>query len=955
MKKLVFLICLALAVNAFARYDGMHLVRTFNTVDLRNTKAWQIDTHPTGHAFFASQQGLWHFDGRLWRSYKLPNAFDVRSVFIDGENGDVYVGGINEFGRFSLNASGSMQYHSLSDDFPVKSGNVWAIARNNGNVYAQADDHVFVITADNKRHTIDSKTRLLDGAMHGGMFFLATADGLKMLMGEELADAPGADALKGKQLRSLLCAPDGSLVIITARDGAYSYRSGKLSRIVAADKAYDLMEDVFCGAVTDGYLALGSIDDGLAVVNLRDGGSVEVHNHANGLPDNTVLSMSFDTSGDLWVGMDRGLAKVLLSAPVTASETTAYNIGAGYVSAPIPDQDGVYLGTNRGLFRALRNLSGPQISRVSGVGGQIWALDRIGETLFCGADRGLFTVSGDNAKPVGDFVGVWNVQLRVGDIHRAIVGTYDALRIIRYTSDGWVADGTIEGAGGSFFNFIQLDDHRLIVSESPEGVSLLSYNPQTFTQTSRSYIHESADGTPIIGALNVSEVGKEVYVVTATTILHCDRRTGELRVDSMLLPALKPIGRLLRFERHCNFDWLLTDKELLRWTPGNMSDVMRVPVLPQPYRQIFTGKLFTVLNDSTVLLDGEDGFSYLHFGSRRAAVPDSRLNSLISEVRLSDGSDSLLFAANILGAKPDIRLDFNHNALRIVYGDDAEGDAGVLYQWRMNDNQWSVPSPDDAKEFTNLDNGSYLFEVRAIFADGSVRTDSIAFAIDPPWWRSLWAKIIYGLIALGLVLLVILFERRRQGGVRQRAMAEHEHELAEQSKEFDRRTAIMDRRIDDLERQRLEDSLRHKAQEMVNLLTNLSTKNQILIDLNNELAEIGARLPNQEDRLAIMALRSKIDAGMRSDKVLKRVEEEFDIVHTGFLKKLRARYPDLTTSEVKMCAYLKMNLPTKEMAPLLNMSPRGVETLRYRIRKKFGLDRYANMTKFLNDLENEMT
>lgn len=87
---------------------------------------------------------------------------------------------------------------------------------------------------------------------------------------------------------------------------------------------------------------------------------------------------------------------------------------------------------------------------------------------------------------------------------------------------------------------------------------------------------------------------------------------------------------------------------------------------------------------------------------------------------------------------------------------------------------------------------------------------------------------------------------------------------------------------------------------------------------------------------------------IKSDQVFNRVVEEFDLVHDDFIKKLRQRFLDLSNNEVLMCAYLKMNLSTKEIAPLLNISVRGVETMRYRIRKKFGLERDDSLTDFIN-------
>ena len=86
---------------------------------------------------------------------------------------------------------------------------------------------------------------------------------------------------------------------------------------------------------------------------------------------------------------------------------------------------------------------------------------------------------------------------------------------------------------------------------------------------------------------------------------------------------------------------------------------------------------------------------------------------------------------------------------------------------------------------------------------------------------------------------------------------------------------------------------------------------------------------------------------MQQDDVMKRFEDEFDLVHNDFMKKLRSRYPDLSNNEVLLCAYIKMNLSTKEIAPLMNISVRGMETMRYRIRKKFNLEREESLQEFL--------
>lgn len=99
----------------------------------------------------------------------------------------------------------------------------------------------------------------------------------------------------------------------------------------------------------------------------------------------------------------------------------------------------------------------------------------------------------------------------------------------------------------------------------------------------------------------------------------------------------------------------------------------------------------------------------------------------------------------------------------------------------------------------------------------------------------------------------------------------------------------------------------------------------------------------------LLMLNGKIDNNIENDDLLKRIEEQFDLVHNKFMQRLSERHPDLSNNERMMCAYLKMNLSTKEIAPLLNISVRGVESMRYRLRKKIGLDRDEGLMAYLTE------
>ena len=90
-----------------------------------------------------------------------------------------------------------------------------------------------------------------------------------------------------------------------------------------------------------------------------------------------------------------------------------------------------------------------------------------------------------------------------------------------------------------------------------------------------------------------------------------------------------------------------------------------------------------------------------------------------------------------------------------------------------------------------------------------------------------------------------------------------------------------------------------------------------------------------------------IDRDLASAEEWSQFEENFDQVHGNFITRLKEAYPKLTPQEIKFSAYLRMNLNSKEMANLLNISVRGVEIGRYRVRKKLELERKDNLSDFL--------
>lgn len=124
-------------------------------------------------------------------------------------------------------------------------------------------------------------------------------------------------------------------------------------------------------------------------------------------------------------------------------------------------------------------------------------------------------------------------------------------------------------------------------------------------------------------------------------------------------------------------------------------------------------------------------------------------------------------------------------------------------------------------------------------------------------------------------------------------------------------------------------------------------KNELLGDIQKEIASQKEELGRAVPKKYFARLHRLIDSSFQSDQDWEHFEKLFYQAHENFFQRLKNMYPDLTPSDLRLCAYLRLNLSTKEIAPLLNISVRGVEERRYRLRKRMNLSLDQNLTEYI--------
>jgi len=222
----------------------------------------------------------------------------------------------------------------------------------------------------------------------------------------------------------------------------------------------------------------------------------------------------------------------------------------------------------------------------------------------------------------------------------------------------------------------------------------------------------------------------------------------------------------------------------------------------------------------------------------------------------------------------------------------------------------------------------------------------------PEEWGKVAYVIYFTLLAILVYALLHFIKIRSEKGARDME-AQKGLELQEQEKRFEEDAKEKRKEIIELKNQRLQYDLRHKSQELAISTMNLIRKNEILLDISQNLNKVAGEINEKSDNKSVLRQISKmqdeIKKNIEHDNNWKRFAENFDLVYENYLKRLSEKFPNLTISDKKLCAYLKMYLSSKDIAPLLNMSFRSVEMSRYRLSKKMELERDVNLSDFLQN------
>ncbi|WP_187270066.1 ligand-binding sensor domain-containing protein [Pontibacter qinzhouensis] len=917
---------------------------------------WSVCESQDGVMYYGNSEGLMAYDGEHWQLYRMPNRIIVRSVAAD-DNGKVYVGGYAEFGYWANNNTGKFTYHSLTNLIEDKNelkNEVWKIYVEKDRVLFQTFSALYLY-----QH---GKMKVVKGP-HAFLFLLKARDryfveviqqGLFELKGDSLVKLQNSNVPGLTSVHTILPFKEDQFLVGTSKNGVFVYDGEEFTPW--QNEAHQLLKQYQLnnGAVVQGkYFAFGTILSGVIILN--DEGQVVQHvNKLKGLQNNTVLNVYTDRMQNLWTGLDNGIDRIEVNSPLFYYFDKSGKFGTVYSSIIYDNK--IYIGTNQGLFYSNwsatenRSLQPFDFTLIENSQGQVWDLSLVGGELICGHNAGSFRVMGNTIQKISDVNGGWTIQRLKSNPELLLQGTYTGLVVYKRNDSGNWSFSHKVGNFGEPSRYVQEDNTGYIwVSHNYRGLYKLTLSDD-YRQVKSSRKYDQADGLPGNYNINVFDLENRIVFSTDSGFYVYDEISDRFRKYNELNKKLGSFAASGSVIKANNKKYWLIDHGKVAL--ADFSEAGTVKVNSSQFHML-SGHMvqfyenISRISNNMYLISIDDGFVVYN-----AAVQQPQRTALPAVVirKVQNTTNRLSTMADTGNPGNTVEVAYNRNNIRITYALPYYSQGKAMYQYKLEgySSNWSDWSSDAQKDFTNLNQGDYRFLVRAKIGEDAVSpVTAFTFTVLPPWYASFWAFAFYVLVA---VVLLFLFRHLYQRKLKRDQQRIHE-KMEQEKQEFLQQEALAnEQKIVKLKNEQLQAELAAKSRELTNSALNIVSKNEMLQSLRDEINQIkdvaGKKVPDDQ----LKKIQKIIDEGMGNERDWDLFESSFNETHENYFKKLKSRYPDLTPNDLKFCAYLRMNMSSKEIASLLNITVRGVEIRRYRLRKRLNMEHEKNLVEFLMEI-----
>jgi DNA-binding CsgD family transcriptional regulator len=952
----IYIVILLLLVGTTPFYGqvkniGIPEIRNYKRTDYKGgTQNWDIDQDKEGNMYFANNNGLFQFDGISWTKYTLPNLSVIRAVKID-DSGKIFVGGYNEFGYFKSDSKGKLVYFSLSRFLNIRNENtentidiVWKIHRNKGEVIFQSFGSLFIFK-NNALKTLKAPTKFhFSFQVNNRLYFQDISLGLMEYRNGRLIPLAGSTVFNNTQVWGMFQMPNNRMLIATLDKGLYIYENQKISSWNTEANNFIKNNSCLGGvAMKNNYIVLNSVRNGIIVC---DGNGKILHhiNRKNGLQNNTVLTSFIDSNNNLWLGLDNGITFVNENSPFSYFGFS-YDINTVY--ATVIYKGNLYVATNQGVFYHPWNIpfNGEAFTLVEGTTGQASNIQVIDDQLICAHNIGALVIVGGKSYQTLDNVGYWSFK-KVPNQPKYMIGSnYNGFSLFEKGPNGWQFVRQIEGFYKSVGEF-EIDSKNIwVIKDNLLYQILLNEGCKNFKDI-KTYRNLSDTDK---GILSVQKLRNTIYFKTTNHFYKYSQSSDAFYEDKTADNLFKTIVKSTNIQED-NYGniWHTNNRGLGVLMKKNKNQYTNVtaPSLNLTQNLVYNNLSVYTINPENIFIGLTEGLA--HYNSKLSKNFISKPKGFIrSFASLGD----TLFFGNGQNKATKFKIPYRSNSVKFIFSSPTYENVENIkfsYQLKGFDDKWSNWSSLSTKEYTNLREGNYIMNVRVLNSYGIQSNPAeLNFAISPPWYRHFLAFLFY---IIGISTLLYYTRLRVQAKIRKNKYYQTieqrriylEKETKIRQEQFD-----LEKEIERLQNEKLKVKILAKDKELVTNSLQIAKKNKILNGIIHKLKDINVDSFDESAKLQITKLNKSIVKEVNADHSWKDLEKHIKNVHYDFLKRLKEKCPTISSRELDLATYLLMNMSTKEIADIMNISNGGVELARYRLRKKLDLNNKENLTGYL--------
>lgn len=902
---------------------------------------WAIVQDENGFIYAGNNEGLLTFDGTFWKKHQLPNNTIVRSLALYENR--LYTGGQDEIGYFFPLKNGNLAYKSLLNLIEPESRNfsdVWMIEVFGNEVFYMANHHIFKFNGERISEFIaEEKVWTFLGQFNGRLIAQNSSPEILEYKNESWQPVTGMPKLPpGFLITGISEFGKDTGLVTTEKHGVFLWigenlQPFKIKHNLGHEPAYSSVIKIDA----ERY-ALSSFSDGCLVVN-KNGSLLEHYNNKTGIQNNNIRSIFIDKNKNLWLALDTGIDFIAFDNAVKHLMPDEFYGSAGYSS--LLAEDKLYLGLSNGVYVAQLNTGIADIGEqkikfklIPDSEGQVWNLSKIQGKILLGKHDGLFEIINDKVVPLDQSAGYWLFKeyKKSDSLKLILAGSYNGIKIL-HPAQG---PEPIYDSFTETTRFLVTEKNKIWASHPYRGVFKLSVSDEGKPEV-KLYTH--THGLP-------SSMNNFVFNIKGKLAVATEKGVYEFN-------ALED-----RFEPSPYFKNIFGDMSLFYLKEDAQGNIWFIHKKSLGVVDLTTGKpeiiYFSELNEKTVtgfeyvdpvnphniLVGAEKGFYIINYNKYKKN--NKNLKVFIRSARAYGKTDSLLSGKESLSqGLNSVHFEFSSPLF--------EQQSNIEYSFILEglENYWSEWSEKTERDYSNLRHGKYVFKVKARNNLGNESPiESFSFSVKPPWYFSPLAYIIYLIIALFLAYL----GKKRVDQRLEKQQQKHREEQERLKQIHQLELEKSEKEIVKLKNEKLESEIEFKNSELASSAMHVVQKGELLKKIKSELQKLlkgNLREDEADEMKKIIRLLSEEE---RMNEDWEQFSVHFNKVHGDFLISLKEKFPQLSAHELKLCAYLRMNLASKEIAQLMNISVRGVEVSRYRLRKKLNIPTEVNLFQFMLDV-----